>query len=208
MKKTSTTNLLEYFDNQFTLEELIYAIELLENETHISEVYRICGTNLNGITNKTYTQEEKNHYDITVLPLIKKILKKLYPEKKIKHKQKEKTLIVEESNPVIEPKIIEKEKIIEPKEILTKEEYEFIKTIFNSPEIKELTKLQLSIEEILIASLLHGFAYGKSLTIEQISIFLNIDKEIVKEIALKTIQLYNEEINKQIDLYILKLRSE
>lgn len=90
----------------------------------------------------------------------------------------------------------------------TKEDYSVISSIINSPEFKELIKLNFPIEEVVVASLLHYGHNGKTFTVDEISLFLGATRDEVVDIARRSVATYRELINRKLDLYEQSLIKE
>lgn len=76
----STANLVNYFNNSFTVLELKKVLEeLTEEERGI--VYRYCGEELDGVGGEKLEKDEKIKFSSGIMPKIKVRLKRLYPER-------------------------------------------------------------------------------------------------------------------------------
>ena len=69
-----TANLINYFNNSFSLEELKMAIAQL-NESEIDIIYRYCGLELDSVGGKKLSKEEKTKFSSVILPKLKVRLK-------------------------------------------------------------------------------------------------------------------------------------
>lgn len=83
----------------------------------------------------------------------------------------------------------------------TKKDYEIIQMILNSDEFREMTKLNFSLEEVMVATLLHYGYQGRTFTVDEITLFLNTTRDNVVDIARRSVQTYREMINRKLDMY-------
>ncbi|HAB66158.1 MAG TPA: hypothetical protein DCE23_02200 [Firmicutes bacterium] len=83
----------------------------------------------------------------------------------------------------------------------TSEDLKFIQHIINGEEFQTMIKMSFSIEEVLVALMLHYGFNGKTFSIPAIATFLNTDEETVKDIARRSIKKYKELLNKKLDDY-------
>lgn len=211
-KMNSVSNLLGYFNNLYSYEELDAVIKTLKDEEQRG-IYAVCGVLLNGENTKedTLSKEERGRVNTHYLPKVKSRLKKLYPDRVVKEDS-----VVEVTTPVVkETTVVSNEELTKPLGVVvkdeigfTKEDYLDIVKIFNSEEFKELMRLNLPLEEIIVASLIHHGFKGKRFTIEDLERFLGVSREVIMEIARKSTEEYRKAINERIDEYennLLKL---
>ena len=107
--------------------------------------------------------------------------------------------------PVVSNKVVEPASNNQEQQTLSAADFKDIKKIFNSPEFIEFTKTGFPIEQVVVASLFHGFL-GRSFTIGEIAAFLKIDQSVVKEMIADSVEMYREMLNRKIDNYILELK--
>ena len=209
-RMNSISNLIAYFANLYSYEELDAVVKSLKEEEQ-SGIYAVCGPLLNGENTKedTLTKEERSRVNTHYMPKIKNRLKKLYPDRQV---PKEDITPTETTSKL--PETIQEEPtypvdvVIKDEIGFTKKDYLDIVKIFNSPEFKELMRLNLPLEEIIVASLIHHGYGNKTFTIEDITKFLGVDRETIIAIAKKSTEEYRQAINQKIDEYegsLLKL---
>lgn len=87
----------------------------------------------------------------------------------------------------------------------SKQDYEIISYIINLPEAKEMIKLNFSLEDVMVATLLHYGYKGKVFSVREIALFLGTTEVNVVDIARRTVKMYRELINKKFDMYEEKL---
>lgn len=107
--------------------------------------------------------------------------------------------------PVVSDNPVEQTNNNQGQQTLSAADFKDIKKIFNSPEFVEFTKTGFPIEQVVVASLFHGFL-GRSFTIGEIAAFLKIDQSVVKEMIADSVEMYREMLNRKIDNYILELK--
>ncbi len=82
-----------------------------------------------------------------------------------------------------------------------REDLLFIQSIINQTEFQTMIKMSFTIEEVLVALMLHYGFNGKTFSIPEIASFLNTDEGTVKDIAKRSIGKYKELMNKKFDEY-------
>ena len=214
-KGGSVANLLGYFHNLYSFEELDGVVKSLKEEES-KAIYAVCGVLLNGEDTKedTLAKGERTKVNTHYLPKVKSRLKKLYPERGSKDERVEEVtkgpLVpvrkIENGSDTLDGKVLD----VTVKDDIgfTKEDYLDIVKIFSSEEFKELTRLQMPLEEIIVASLLHHGYNGKRFRIEDLEKFLGIGREDIVAIAKKSTETYRKAINDKINEYethLLKL---
>lgn len=90
---------------------------------------------------------------------------------------------------------------LQPNTTFTKEDLKFIQDIINQPEFQDMIKMSFTIEEVLVALMLHYGFGGKTFTVPAIATFLQTDEDTVKDIARRSIAKYKELVNKKLDDY-------
>lgn len=205
---SSNLNLMHCYDDMYTYEELIYAIGTMKkNES--TALFHKYGPLLDGNGNIFYemSEDEKIKINTQYRPKLKKILAKLYPNRKpisIRTKNPQtldsipKPAKVENKTPSIPITSI-------PDTPPDDKCFLEIVKLFNSPEFKEITRLNFSLEEITVASLLHYGYKGKRFNINTLAEFLGITTKEVTDIAISTTEKYRSVINQKIDEYEFKL---
>lgn len=209
-------NLIVYFDNVFSLSELTAAIESLPDDEK-QLVYKRFGVSLDGSEGQKLTKDENVSWNTRIMPKLKARLKKMYPERaeritgkkgkigKVDEDKREDVKKVD-SNEEFKEEIENSTSLVKKEENnLVRQDYEDIKKIFSSPEFIEFTKIGFSIEQVIVASLFHGFL-KREFSVQEISQFLGIEEEQVKGIVLDSIEAYRALVNKKIDKYILELK--
>ncbi len=223
-KVNSISNLIAYFNNLYSFEELNDVIKSLKEEEQ-KGIYAVCGELLNGENTKedTLPKEERTKVNTHYLPKVKSRLKKLYPKRNAedasiieepleikKSSNLESSLSIQTSirneNENTYP-LVENISGVTVKDNIgfTKEDYLDIVKIFNSQEFKELTRLNLPLEEVIVASLLHHGFKGKRFSIEDLEKFLGISREMIIGIAKKSTETYRSAINEKINEYEMRL---
>ena len=222
-KMGSISNLRAYFNNLYTYEELDAVIKSLKDEEQRG-LYAVCGKLLDGNDTKedTLTKEERSKVNTHYMPKVRSRLKKLYPERQVKDEEEEKVIATPDTKKVAQEPVVTSEVVsgeypliskvlgvtIKDNIGFTKKDYLDILKIFNSEEFKELTRLNLPLEEVIVASLIHHGFQGKRFSIEDLEKFLGISREAIIEIARRSTETYRQVINEKINDYeenLLKL---
>ena len=144
----SVVNLIAYFSNAYTKEELMSALNLLSSKEK-EIILKKFGPELDGVDGSELAKEDRIMYNSLVVPKLRIKLKKLYPEKAMyamskaqrKHKEQEKEKITTESSV---QKIKEEVTVVKPEETV------LIKPTEKTPEIipeiavedPEITKIE------------------------------------------------------------------
>ncbi len=205
---TSNLNLMHCYDDMYTFEELIYAIGTMRKQ-EITAFINKYGPSLdgNGSIFDEMSDEEKFKLNTQYRPKLKKILAKLYPNRKPVSVRTKHPKVLE---PVAKPTKVVTETPSTPGVSVPETSSEdkcFLEIVklFNSPEFKEITRLNFSLEEITVASLLHYGYKGKRFNINTLAEFLGITTKEVTDIAISTTEKYRSVINQKIDEYEFKL---
>lgn len=217
----SLNNLLAYFDNAYTFEELQFVIEDLPS-TDASLIYTICGPDLDGTNNKEVSSETRLDIYNRILPKIKTRLFKYYPGKNevmdesvrsqresISKSKKYKSIIAaKDTCPEIKNTGATVTTVgfiqvyvtnYEPKEIFiknlnnrTRKEYQSIREILNSPRFLKLIKVGFPVDQLLVVILLHGGGMNSSLSIEETAKFLRTHPNQVLVLARQAMDSYRK----------------
>lgn len=228
-KRRRLDNLVGYFENLYTVEELKVAMENGLFQDQIDVIYRICGINLDGVTNSSPTKKDRSKLGTIIAPKLKNELQKLYPGRKVEFDTgtlninnsvsltsafvKDEPLYVSTSKKttsVAQNVILSEQNVdlVSDEKGFTKEDYNFVYNIINSEEFKEILKLRLPVEEVLVATLIfHGY-HGKTFSVNEAAEFLNTTPEDIIAVSRKVLDTYKEFVASRLGMHEESLQEQ
>lgn len=193
-------SIYEYFGD-YTREQVKEMLSLLSEEDKLL-IYLRYGEDLDNPTGKNLTKKEYDKFYGSLVPKMKRILKKITSSKIKKEQANDNDAIeikgLEEQVTEAESKPNMKE---EPHFNLSKDDSMKMLELLRTPTFMEMMSV-LSVKEAIIISLKLGYVDGKYFTTESIARFLDIEEMEVIETTKKILLLYKENINNFLDSMI------
>lgn len=145
-KKNKRSDLISYFDNAYSFEELDKIVKELNSDEQ-ALIYKACGSKLNGIDTQELTADEKKKFNLSIFPKFKPRLYKFYPGRNAKVDEDVKKM---NSRGKATALVSKKDSVIPSKKTSTVSEKEINPSDAISKEVKSRPDVVLQEEQISV----------------------------------------------------------